>query len=66
MTQVEDKYRKDVKNIGGYDNYLLSLMNKDSKDEASETSFSVEVELQDLLIPSIPCRTVNIKRTYNR
>jgi DNA sulfur modification protein DndD len=65
MTQVEDKYKKDIKNIGGYDNYLLSLINKDSKDETSETTFSVEVELQDLLIPSIPCRTVNIIRTYS-
>lgn len=65
MTQVEDKYKKDIKNIGGYDNYLLSLINKDSKDESSETTFSVEVELQDLLIPSIPCRTVNIIRTYS-
>lgn len=65
MTQVEDKYKKDVKNIGGYDNYLLSLVNRDSKDESPETTFSVEVELQDLLIPSIPCRTVNIKRTYS-
>ncbi len=65
MTQVEDKYKKDIKNIGGYDNYLLSLVNRDSKDESSGTAFSVEVELQDLLIPSIPCRTVNIKRTYS-
>jgi DNA sulfur modification protein DndD len=65
MTQVEDKYKKDIKNIGGYDNYLLSLVNRDSNDESSDTNFSVEVELQDLLIPSIPCRTVNIKRTYN-
>lgn len=65
MTQVEDKYKKDIKNIGGYDNYLLSLINKDSKDESSEITFSVEVELQDLLIPSIPCRTVNIRRTYS-
>ncbi|WP_458628270.1 DNA sulfur modification protein DndD [Winogradskyella sp. PC D3.3] len=65
MTQVEDKYKKDIKNIGGYDNYLLSLINKDSKDDSSETTFSVEVELQDLLIPSIPCRTVNIIRTYS-
>lgn len=65
MTQVEDKYKKDIKNIGGYDNYLLSLVNRESKDESTEITFSVEVELQDLLIPSIPCRTVNIKRTYS-
>jgi DNA sulfur modification protein DndD len=65
MTQVEDKYKKDIKNIGGYDNYLLSLLNRDVKDESTDSKFSVEVELEDLLIPSIPCRTVNIKRTFN-
>ena len=65
MTQVEDKYKKDIKNIGGYDNYLLSLLNRDIKDESANSIFSVEVELEDLLIPSIPCRTVNIKRTYS-
>mgnify|MGYP000853033398 CR=1 FL=1 len=31
MTQVEDKYKKDIKNIGGYDNYLSSLLNRDIK-----------------------------------
>ena len=65
MTQVEDKYKKDVKNIGGYDNYLLSLINRDAKNESSDASLAVEVELEDLLIPSIPCRKVNIRRTYN-
>jgi DNA sulfur modification protein DndD len=65
MTQVEDKYKKDVKNIGGYDNYLLSLMNKDVREESNDALLSVEVQLQDLLIPSIPCRTVNIKRTFS-
>ncbi|MDG1954078.1 MAG: DNA sulfur modification protein DndD [Polaribacter sp.] len=65
MTQVEDKYKKDIRNIGGYDNYLLSLINRDVKDESSNASFSVEVELKDLLIPSIPCRTVSIKRSYS-
>jgi len=65
MTQVEDKYKKDIKNIGGYNNYLLSLINKDVKNESSDAYFTVEVELKDLLIPSIPCRTVNIRRTYS-
>ena len=46
-------HKKDVKNIGGYDNYLLSLINRDVKDESSDASFTVEVELKDLLIPSI-------------
>lgn len=65
MTQVEDKYKKDVKNAGGYDNYLLSLVNKFVEVDSEDNILSVQVELEDLLIPSIPCRTVSIKRIYN-
>ena len=65
MTQVEDKYRKDIKNIGGYENYLMSLMNRDVLNDTNDSEFSVEVDLTDLLIPSIPCRVVKIKRSYN-
>tara|TARA_R110001606_G_scaffold378942_1_gene538771 strand:+ start:39 stop:1958 length:1920 start_codon:yes stop_codon:yes gene_type:complete len=65
MTQVEDKYKKDIKNIGGYDKYLISLINRDVKDEDKNAIFSVEVTLEDLMIPSIPCRTVSIIRSFN-
>lgn len=69
MSQVEDKYRNDIKTAGGYDNYLETLYNNQalinkSKNE-EENSFYVEVELKDLLIPSIPCKSVTIRRTFN-
>jgi len=65
MTQVEEKYKKDVKNAGGYDNYLMSLINKTVDSDSEDNTLLVQVELEDLLIPSIPCRTVTIKRGYN-
>ncbi|MGJ8715667.1 MAG: AAA family ATPase [Maribacter stanieri] len=65
MTQVEDKYKKDIKNIGGYDKYLLSLLNRDIKDEDDNAEFRVEVVLEDLMIPSIPCRTVSVIRSFD-
>lgn len=65
MIQVEDKYKKDIKNCGGYDNYLKSLINRDIVDDQGDATLTVEVELEDLMIPSIPCRTVIIKRTFN-
>ncbi len=70
MSQVEEKYRKDIKNIGGYEKYLQSLINRDVKRDFEQgnsdiSSFSVEVELQNLFIPSIPCRTVTIRRTFD-
>lgn len=70
MAQVEDKYKREIKNSGGYDNYLFALFNKHErwsfeKGEALNSNFFVEVELEDLLIPSIPCRKVLIRREFN-
>ena len=66
MSQVEDKYRLDIRNSGGYEPYLDSLLNRAEKlNNKDVNTISVEIELADLLIPSIPCRTVSIKREYN-
>jgi DNA sulfur modification protein DndD len=65
MSQVEDKYKQDIRNVGGYNLYLESLINRAVKDSGESQVFSVEIELEDLLIPSIPCRTVSIKRSYS-
>ena len=40
-------------------------MNRDVLQRGKADSFEVEVQLKDLLIPSIPCRTVNIIRSFN-
>jgi DNA sulfur modification protein DndD len=68
MSEVEDKYRKDIKTSGGYDKFLKTLLNRDVKsnsDTESDASFSIEVELTDILIPSIPCKSVVLKRSYD-
>lgn len=65
MSQVEDKYRLDIRNSGGYESYLDSLLNRSEKLKNDTNIISVEIELADLMIPSIPCRTVSIKREYN-
>lgn len=70
MSEVEDKYRKDIKNAGGYDKFLKTLLNRDVKNdfdsgELTEAIFAVEIELTDILIPSIPCKSVIIRRSYN-
>lgn len=70
MAEVEDKYRKDIKNAGGYDVFLKSLLNRGvatdyANGEKVIPLVSVEIELKDLLIPSIPCKSVIIKRSYD-
>lgn len=70
MIEVEEKYKKDVRNVGGYDNFLVTLLNRDIQAEFERgieinPIFSVEIELQDLSIPSMSCESILIKRTYN-
>lgn len=70
MSEVEDKYKKDIKNAGGYDNFLKTLLNREIKSDFENNKtissiFFVEIELKDILIPSIPCKSVVIRRSYN-
>lgn len=70
MSEVEDKYKKDIKNAGGYEKFVKTLLNREVKTEYETNSkivpiLSVEIELKDILIPSIPCKSVVIKRSYD-
>lgn len=70
MSEVEDKYKKDIKNAGGYEKFLKTLLNRDVRTEFENNEkiipvFSVEIELKDILIPSIPCKSVVVKRSYD-
>ena len=70
MAQVEDKYKRDIKDSGGYEQYLKTLLNKNvlnchEEDNASSAKFSVEIHLLDVMIPSIPCKKVIVKRSYD-
>ena len=70
MGEVEEKYKKDIKNSGGYDKFIKTLLNRDVKANFENNTekkpvFSIEIELKDILIPSIPCKSVIIKRSYN-
>lgn len=70
MNEVEDKYKKDIKNAGGYDKFIKTLLNREVRTDyenhlKTNPVFSVEIELKDILIPSIPCKSVVIKRSYD-
>lgn len=70
MAEVEEKYKKDIKNAGGYERFLKNLLNRDVQNAylANQTNFSslsMEVELSDISIPSLPCEHVVIKRSFN-
>ena len=67
MGQVENKYRQEIKYSGGYDSYLESLLNRDlnTSIDSPNKMFSVEIQLQDIAIPALPCESISIKRSYN-
>lgn len=62
ISKVEEKYKKEIRNSGGYDNYLKGLFNKYQK---REKLMLVEIVLTDILIPSVPCNEVKIIRTFH-
>lgn len=64
MGEVEDKYKNDIKNLGGYEKFLNTLYSN-TADFSKNPTLSVEVILNNVLIPSIPCKTLSIKRTYD-
>ncbi|MGZ4099824.1 MAG: AAA family ATPase [Bacteroidia bacterium] len=92
MADVDDRYRQEIQESGGYTRYCGKLMNKaaitDNErevyqyelalDEANArektsikekitnlSSFSVAILFRKILIPSMPCEYVRVKRTYN-
>lgn len=70
MAQVEDKYRSEIRNAGGYEKYRNTLLNKvvyneTLKNKHKNAFVQVEIHLVDVMIPSIPCKKVIIRRTFN-
>ena len=70
MSEVEDKYKKDIKNAGGYEKFVKTLLNREVKAEFENTGkntpvVKVELELTDIQIPFILCQSLTIIRAYD-
>jgi len=70
MVEVEENFKKDIRNVGGYDKFLHTLVNREIKEEfdlgnVKNSSVSVEIELLELSIPSMPCKSILIRRSYD-
>lgn len=62
MSKVEDKYKHEIKNYGGYEKFVNNQFNRNQN---KEKPLAVEITLSEILIPSIPCKSLKIKRTFN-
>lgn len=64
--EVDEKYKREVYELGGYKKYANSILNREVKlNKDSIQEFSVEIEISDVYIPSVPCRQITIRRNYN-
>ena len=65
MSDVDEKYKKEIYEAGGYKKYAKTILNKDVLISKSEKTFSVEIEIKNVYIPSVPCKKINILREFN-
>lgn len=65
IIDVDDSIRKIV-NENGYKSYLDSNLNNSiASYKAKDRTYSVTIEFGDISIPSVPCKSLFIQRSYN-
>lgn len=64
MENVDELYKKEIVDKGGYGKYIGNSLNRLAKSEG-ETKFSVSVTFTDVRIPDITCNEIKITRTYD-
>lgn len=64
MDKVDELYKKEIDDKGGYGKYIGNSLNRLAKANG-DTKFSVSVTFSDVKIPDITCSEVTIKRSYD-
>ncbi|WP_215222603.1 DNA sulfur modification protein DndD [Echinicola shivajiensis] len=64
MDEVDEFYKKEIKEFGGYDRYIINSLNNKAAREGS-TKFSVSIIISDVNIPEIPCQEIKITRNFD-
>lgn len=64
MQEVDDLYRKEIADQGGYSKYIATSLNRLAKAE-DDYNFHVLIKFIDVNIPEVPCKEIVIKRSYN-
>ena len=64
MGKVDELYRKEIDEKGGYSKYIGNSLNFAAQEEG-ETRFSVSVTFTDVEIPDTPCTEITIVRSYD-
>lgn len=64
MQEVDDLYKKEIVDQGGYSKYIVNSLNRLSKAE-EDHNFHVSITFTDVSIPEVPCKEIVVKRSYN-
>lgn len=64
MQDVDELYKKEITEQGGYTKYIAKSLNNSAMAEG-ETDFAVRVVFVDVNIPEIQCKEIQITRTYS-
>ena len=64
MDKVDEIYKKEIDEKGGYGRYIGNSLNKESQTNG-ETRFSVSVTFTDVDIPDTTCTEITILRSYD-
>jgi DNA sulfur modification protein DndD len=64
MQEVDDLYKKEIADQGGYSKYIANSLNRLAKSE-EDHNFHVSIIFNNINIPEIPCNEIIVKRSYN-
>lgn len=64
MENVDELYKKEIAEKGGYSRYISNSLNNEAQ-RAGETRFSVSVTFTDVEIPDTTCTEITITRSYD-
>jgi len=64
MQEVDDIYKKEINDQGGYAKYIVNSLNRMAKQE-EDYNFHVSITFSDVRIQEIPCKEITIKRSFN-
>jgi DNA sulfur modification protein DndD len=64
MQEVDDLYRKEISDQGGYPKYIPNSLNRKANSEG-QRQFSVKIIITDAILPELTCKEISIKRTYH-
>jgi DNA sulfur modification protein DndD len=64
MQDVDDIYKKEIEDQGGYSKYISNSLNRLARTE-DDYNFHVSIAFTNVNIPEVPCKEITIKRSYN-